>query len=312
MFKNNHSLNILIALTLIFHACTPQDQATTTQPKVQINAQTVAQQLTNPAAKKYWYNGEAEITSYELSQARYGDLHDGKAVLVFVTEPFSPQTFTKADRPGTQDVSVLKLNATKKFNTGIYPYSIMTSSFFPFENGKYSLKISSSSQEWCGHTYMELNHKKDYEVTIHSYFQGENKADLKLKTSLLEDDFWTRIRLHPEDLPMGEIKVIPAFAALRLLHKDMAAYRCQASQISDETSHTYTLSYPELKRSLSIRYEKEFPHTILSWEESYASGWGNNRKEMRTTATRIKTIRSDYWNKNTPQDAAWRTKLGLD
>ncbi|MFK8102170.1 MAG: septum formation inhibitor Maf [Saprospiraceae bacterium] len=312
MFKTNYSLKILIALTLMLKACTPQDQATTQQHKWQANAQTVAQQVTNPKAKAYWYNGEAEITSYELSQARYGELHDGKAVLVFVTEPFSPQTFTKADRAGAKDVSVLKLNATKKFNTGIYPYSIMTSSFFPFENGKYSMKISSSSQEWCGHTYMELNHKKDYEVQIHSYFQGENKADLKLKTSLLEDDFWTRIRLHPEDLPMGKIKVIPAFSALRLLHKDMAAYRCEASQTSDESSHTYMLFYPDLKRSLAIRYEKKFPHTILSWEESYASGWGNNRKKMTTTATRIKTIRSDYWNKNTPQDIVFRKELGLE
>ena len=39
--------------------------------------------LTTPA--EYWYAGEAEITSYELNQARYGEIHKGKAVTVFVT-----------------------------------------------------------------------------------------------------------------------------------------------------------------------------------------------------------------------------------
>ena len=31
----------------------------------------------------YWYAGKAEITSYSLQQARYGELRDGHAVLIF-------------------------------------------------------------------------------------------------------------------------------------------------------------------------------------------------------------------------------------
>jgi len=37
----------------------------------------------------YWYQGKAELTSYTLEQARYGEVHPGEAVLVFVTEDFS-------------------------------------------------------------------------------------------------------------------------------------------------------------------------------------------------------------------------------
>ncbi|MDP7238046.1 MAG: hypothetical protein QGI34_15090, partial [Candidatus Latescibacteria bacterium] len=37
----------------------------------------------------YWYQGKAEITSYTLKQARYGEIHDGHVVLIFVTEDFS-------------------------------------------------------------------------------------------------------------------------------------------------------------------------------------------------------------------------------
>jgi len=32
----------------------------------------------------YWYTGEAELTSYELKQSRYGEIHEGHAVLIFV------------------------------------------------------------------------------------------------------------------------------------------------------------------------------------------------------------------------------------
>ncbi|MEM1407815.1 MAG: septum formation inhibitor Maf, partial [Bacteroidota bacterium] len=43
----------------------------------------------NSEFNNYWYAGKAEITSYELKQSRYGEVHDGEAVLIFVTEPFS-------------------------------------------------------------------------------------------------------------------------------------------------------------------------------------------------------------------------------
>ena len=80
------------------------------------------------AFNKYWYAGEAEITSYELEQARYGEIHKGTSVLVFVTEPFSRSKQVKLDNWRDQspdNVSVMKLNMTKKFLTGIYPYSMM-------------------------------------------------------------------------------------------------------------------------------------------------------------------------------------------
>ena len=94
-------------------------------------ATVIGEEKDNAKKKAYWYNNEAEISSYALSQARYGEVHKGKAVLVYVTEPFSPDKNTKADAPSDGNISVLKLNFMKKFNTGIYPYSMMTSIFFP-------------------------------------------------------------------------------------------------------------------------------------------------------------------------------------
>ena len=53
----------------------------------------------SPEFKSYWNSGRAEITSYKLEQARYGELHSGYSVLVFVTEDFSKKKQVKLDRP---------------------------------------------------------------------------------------------------------------------------------------------------------------------------------------------------------------------
>jgi len=45
----------------------------------------------------YWYQGKAEISSYQLEQARYSDVHPGEAVLVFVTEDFLTDKQVKND-----------------------------------------------------------------------------------------------------------------------------------------------------------------------------------------------------------------------
>jgi len=289
-------------LALFLLSCNP-DQAT---PPA--NNTTVM----NPEQKKYWYNGEAEISSYELKQGRYGEIREGKAALVFVTEPFSPSKNTKSDRASSDDVSVLKLNFTKKFNTGVYPYSMMTSSFFPFENGKHSLKVSSSSQEWCGHTYMELKNKKSFEVQVNSYFEGESSNNTKLEKAIIEDDIWSMIRLQPEALPKGKQQVIPSFFYLRLLHKELKSYTCEMEVTKlDAQLNNYSLKFLEIDGQVDIQFEASFPHKIISWKESYSSGFGSKKQRLETSGQLIKSIKSDYWNKNSNADGGLRDTLGL-
>ena len=262
--------------------------------------------------KDYWFNGTAEISSYTLSQARYGELRDAQAVMVFVTEPFSKEYNTKADAPTTNDPTVLKLNQTRNFTTGIYPYSMINSSFFPFENGEQSIKITTSVQEWCGHVYMELQNNDQFNVNINSYFQGESVTNLKLDKVDLEDDVWSKIRLQPKLLKMGEFSMIPSFFYMRLKHVKTKAYPVKAELFyhHDDTS-LYTLTYPDLGRKIAITFQTDFPHLIESWTETYSSGFGANAKTMTTTATRSKTIRSDYWSRNANADTVLRDSLGL-
>ncbi|NOQ75150.1 MAG: septum formation inhibitor Maf [Crocinitomix sp.] len=267
---------------------------------------------TDPLAQEHWYDGKAEISSYKLEQARYGEVHKGQAVMIFVTEDFSKKSWTKADNPTDKDVPVMKLNFTKNFNTGIYPYSMMLSTFFPFNDGKNAVKVSASMQEWCGHTYMELRNKKQFEVRVDSYFEGESEEEIKLDKTYLEDDFWTIIRLNPENLPIGNAKVIPSFFYVRLAHVDLKAYDCKLSTQPNGEVTDYQFNFPDLERSVTITYETAFPHKIMGWKETYFSGWGDKRQELTTTAELNKSIRTDYWTKNSVADSTYRTELGLE
>ncbi|MEZ4687431.1 MAG: hypothetical protein R3B47_15595 [Bacteroidia bacterium] len=163
----------------------------------------------------YWYQGNAELSSYTLEQVRYGAVHDGTAVLVFVTEPFSKSRQVKIDRPegGKDELTVLKLNKTKSFITGIYPYQLMNSTFSPVEIGDYpkALKSATTVQEWCGHVYSQYNlREKGYQWRSFSYFESEGDQEKNLAEPWLEDGIWNQIRLNPESLPVGDFEMVPS------------------------------------------------------------------------------------------------------
>jgi hypothetical protein len=262
--------------------------------------------------KAYWYDGQAEITSYTLNQARYGEMREGYAVLIFVTEDFSKDTYTKADTDAKNNVSVLKMNATRNFNTGIYPYSLMTSTFLPFDGAENVLKVSNSCQEWCGHTYLELrNRPKDFQIFNASYFQSESQQDIQLPKALLEDEIWSMIRLNPNELPLGKTKIIPSFMYLRFSHVEMKAYDADLSIQKLDDQWVYSLEFPELERFVKIRFNPNLPFNILGWEETYASGWGENKKTLTSSAKALVSVKSDYWKRNTNMDSVWRQQLML-
>jgi len=265
-----------------------------------------AQELSE-AFKSYWYAGEAELTSYKLSQARYGELREGTAMMVFVTEPFLPEVQVKADKQKDSNISVLKLNATKTFNTGIYPYSIMTSIFYPVANNQSALKVSTSVQEWCGHVYSQLNNRNSYEITSHSYFQGEADQNFTLDKSALEHDIWTKLRIDPTTLNLDTKRMIPSLEYLRLKHKDLKAYNVDLSQSQLQDTLVTVLKYPELNRTLKIHQDPNFPFEILSWFETYPDG----NTTLTTKAIRMKRLKSPYWNKNANKHEVLRDSLGL-
>ncbi len=271
---------------------------------------------TRQAFKDYWYQGKAELTRYELDQARYGEARRGDAVLVFVTEDFLVGEQVKHERgePDGGVMSVLKLNFTRNFLTGIYPYSMMTSVFTPVDyHQDHSLKVTTSVQEWCGHTYSQLNYRDGkFKGFLHSYFQSEADRDFELDTALLEDEIWTKIRLHPKDLPVGDLNMVPGLQYSRLVHLPSRVEKAHAELITmpEDTLQVYQIAYQSIPRRLEIAYDSRFPYTIVSWEESYAPGTGR-RKWVKTRGVRTHSVWLDYWNKTAVVDSTFRESLGF-
>lgn len=258
--------------------------------------------------KNYWFSGEAEVTSYKLDQSRYGEPRSGTAVMIFVTEDFLPESQVKASSQDPDNIPVLKLNATKSFNTGIYPYSIMQSTFFPLEGNSHALKISASIQEWCGQVYMQLNNRSNFEIKSHSYFAGEADYELNLDKTYLENEIWTLLRIDPEQLPTGAFQMVPSFEYIRRYHSEIKPYKAMAEFYQDKELTVYKISYPDLKRNLKIYYHNSFPFGIEKWEETIEK----DGEKYVTTATKMTEIKLAYWNKNSNIHLHLRETLNLN
>lgn len=259
----------------------------------------------------YWYQNKAELTHYALRQARYGEIHDGEAVLIFVTEDFLPKLQVKHELGDAVDaISVLKLNAYRRFYTGIYPYTVMTSSFTP-STGSPTLKLSNTVQEWCGQVYSQINRRDDGLHTImHSYFEKEADQKMLLPNATLEDGLWARIRIAPDGIPAGKQEIVPDLDYIRMRHKALRPYPAVVTRqkdistdLVDHPLNALEVAYPPLGRKLIIYYEPDFPHIIQAWEETEGP--------FRTTAVRTHAILDDYWNHNSVRDAGYRDALGL-
>lgn len=263
------------------------------------------------AFKNYWYAGKAEVNAYNLDQSRYGENRPGKAMLIFVTEGFSKSKQVKlddSDTAGDDKVTVMKLNYTKNFVTGIYPYSMMLSVFTPVSRNQFSntLKVTMTSQEWCGHAFSQMNlNNKGYDISSYSYFEKEGDVHFNTNKILLEDELFTLIRIDPDHIPLGKIKILPGLFFTRLKHENLKPIEVTLSRLAGDEETRYTLQYPQ--RLLTIHVAKTFPFKILGWEEEFTEG----DKKMYTKATLDKTLYTDYWRKNKNEHSPLRDSLGL-
>lgn len=270
---------------------------------------------------EYWYQGKAELNSYTLEQYRYGEKREGEAVLIFVTEDFSREKQVKLDNPqaNEQDAQkVLKLNLTKKFVTGIYPYSMMLSVFTPVYDAVPSVKVTASSQEWCGHTFTQLNRQGGkYNAQLRSYFEKESDQQLTLD-AMPEDNLWTLLRLDPKQIPTGDIKLIPALLDQRMTHEKLEEEEANIQIIAAVDSmggfatqdlNVLEVKYKDYPRALRIFYTSAFPYEIAGWEEIRTN---RNGEKETSRATRKAKLITDYWTKNSTTDEPLRQNLKLD
>lgn len=269
-----------------------------------------------------WGDGQAEVSVYRLSQNRYGELRQGVAVQILVTETFSASGRVKADpgRHAPSDlVPVLKLNALKRFRTGIYDYSMMTSAFVPVQQVNESpLKITFSSQEWCGQVFDEAQFTERW-VTVnqHSYFDGEGTRTERRRLpspTYTADTLPIRVReLLGPSLAPGQTRTIaylPPLAWSRLQHTpwhvETASITRSATPVplvlEQQTYQTWEWKItPETSPASTFSVEVEAPHRLLRWTTSAGE-----------SAELIAVRRLKYWELNKEGDEAILRDLGLD
>jgi len=317
--KNGLKLGIYILLLVVFmsgiQACAEhKKQELTLANSMDVpknNEEAKPKKPLSQEFKDYWYAGDAEITSYALEQARYGEIREGKAVLIYVTEPFLPDAQVKADQSNPSNIPVLKLNKTKKYLTGIYPYSIMNSTFYPVYDNQHAIKTSLSVQEWCGHVYSQLNNREKFEFTSHSYFESEADQTLSLDKAVLENEIWNKVRINPDNLPQGEMSIIPSLEYFRVQHQPVRAYSAVATLNQRDGISTYILEYKDTQRKLTLNFSSNFPHQIESWEEEFKSGFGPKAKVFVSKGTKLKTLKTPYWRQNSNAFLHLRDSLAL-
>jgi hypothetical protein len=260
----------------------------------------------------YWYKGTAEVNVFDLQQSRYGELRQGKAVMIFVTEDFSKSKQVKLDAPEDRPSDaqkVLKLNMTREFVTGVYPYHTMLSVFTPIYEESPAPKLMASVTEWCGQSFTQLNYKNGkYTAKQFSYFESEGDLESKVDGKT-EEELFTLLRLNPNLVPIGNVTLIPSLIFQRFAHIPLKGEQATVSRKalgSDQAE--LTVVYGEIGRKITIRYQQLFPYEITGFTETWTKA--NGQQEV-TTATRIHLRQLPYWKQNEKVYESLRKELGL-
>lgn len=291
-----HSVLTSFSLILLFSSCNPSSREGVDEEQF----------------AGYWYQGKAEINVFELQQSRYGEQRAGKAVMIFVTEDFSKSKQVKLDNPQDRPSDaqkVIKLNMTREFVTGVYPYHTMLSVFTPVYEEIFSPKLTASVTEWCGQSFTQLNFKNgNYTAKQFSYFESEGDSESKL-SALPEEELFNLIRLNPDLIAMGNQKMIPSLIFQRFAHIPLKAEQATVSKKEIGSNQAeISVIYEEIGRKVTVRFQQFFPYEILGFTETWTKA--NGQQEV-TTATRQTMQMMDYWNKNEAVFEPLRKDLGL-
>tara|TARA_R110001632_G_scaffold19898_8_gene59857 strand:+ start:9987 stop:10880 length:894 start_codon:yes stop_codon:yes gene_type:complete len=282
----------------------------------------IVAQKNDVASNSYWTQGKAEVNVYEVSQNRYKENHPGQLVSVFVTEDFLTDKQVKNELYKNKNSTwILKNIQLRKFATGVYDYSLFSSVFTPIDRTQFpkSLKVSASSQEWCGTIYTQFNliFNTDYKVEHRSYFEKEGDKTTRIKRSYLEDEVFTVLRMNPKFLPIGFVQFIPPANFIQLKHLKIQSSKAKASLSSYDKEDLlggnlmeYKIEYVQLKRTMRIVFENKAPYKIVGWFETFPSAFDGKLRTTRAVLKKQKML--PYWSQNSLNDSKLRKELGLN
>ena len=264
-FIRNNFLAICITLAVIF-AFAKKATIFQQEPKPKVEIVLPINQEKNKALTDYWQNGKIETTKYELKE---DSITVGEGSLTFSIDYVEGVN-------NTDSIQVLHSDFTGKIHKENYDYSAMTSSYLPLNLTlrPHAMKVINSVQEPEGNSFLTLSQiPKSYEIIAKNTFQEKLKEHYILERQHLEDELWAKIRMNPNDLPTGDIEIIPSFAYWQSVRKSPSIYEAKAelkdytgTEFTGKKLQLYSLDYPDLKRNLSIIFESDFPFEIVGWK----------------------------------------------
>jgi hypothetical protein len=258
------------------------------------------------------------MSGYRLTTSRYGSPREAELVLIYVTEPHDRRSWIKDDAAEPPHrVEVLKLAASLKFLTGIYPYSVMTSVFSPVDDYGgprfQPAKLTLGAQEWCGNWFLAVwPGPASLRALRLSYFASEGERTGTVETgagAVYEDALLIQLRELDGPFAGGEDwegPLVPALWEMRRGHADPGAVpvtiaRGEAVRAGRPATR-FTLRYGDVVRVLDV--EVASPRRVLGWTTT-RGGLEVERAEL------LATERLAYWELNAPGDEARRAALGL-
>jgi len=311
--------SILFLFSLLLLTCNTVQDTTDNTSKTVSGAAAMVPGHFSGGLSDYWYEGKAEINTYDLEQIRYGEIHPGQVSLIFVSEDFLTDKQVKNDNyTNPASTPVIKTNMIRRFTTGIYDYSVMTSAFTPTKTDEqpHTLKVTTSMQDWCGQTFTQLNYSgsKKWDSQLRSYFEREGDQNQSLAADFIEDEIFNRIRSGWDNLPTGPFRIIPATGYLLMTHKPYEAVTATTSlqdytgdQFTGEKLKSYAISYEGLDRKVEFVFDAAAPYIVRGWSETYPS----RGRKLTTVARLSHQVRAPYWSQNSVADGEKRRALGL-
>ncbi len=233
-----------------------------------------------------WDDGNAEIAEYKGERIIYGEPRSHTCRLITVKEDFNTEYYVKADWPYGQKpiLTTLKQNQVATIETPNYPYHFMTSVFFDRNDVGDTVKMSVSSQEWCGLTFKEYQLWHEVPIMSYSsYWDGEGTGERGLpdhtETTLFEEELPLIVRalnfedgltvqfgLQPNQTTTRAPAPRPAIALLVVKRPPHAVEtaigpytRSQAWVVTIETDDN---------RALEFLVEADYPNRLLQWSHS--------------------------------------------
>lgn len=246
-------------------------------------------------------DGLAEIATYDAALLREGAIRTARAYTILVSEDLVPSSLVKADdwrRPGL--LRAHKFAVHTAVPTGMSQFRESTVVFL--EQATYApLRVTYSSQDFCGLTFEELLRRGDR--WVHRW------------SSYWEDDGGHGERFLPDGIP---VDALPAWVRAIPLRPGMRFERTvilslQGSQASSPPAvvASFEVSGPHLVEvpagrfdtfevrvrgegvDLQVSVERQFPNRVVAWTDTLGQSF-----------RLVKSQREAYWERTAPDDAA--------